>query len=143
MQDRMRKTSDSGERKYTRGKMTGTNVQRDTMTAEKKEREDRLSRSYISLSTLNTLICKPHSRNIFFSKSTVSREGKLHRKAATETQREETEEIRSQKKHFLLPDSLPPRLRLSVSAVCAEGIPLWQNMDLSLTPLSASQSCYY
>lgn len=81
-------------RKYTRGKMRGTKVQRDTMTAEGKEREDRLRRSYIS----NTPNGKPHNSNIFFSKSTVSREGKSHRKAATETLREENERERGRGK---------------------------------------------
>lgn len=87
---------------------------------------------------------KPH--NILFNISTVSREGKLRRKAATVTLREKNQRERGGGKQELeetLPASLPPCLKLSDSAVCAEGIPLWQSMDLSLTPLSASQSCYY
>lgn len=74
-------------------------------------------------------------------------EGKLHQKSSkrdTESQRgRTTEKKRELEETFLLPDSLNPLLRLSVSADCVKGILLWQNTDLSLTPLPASQSCDY
>lgn len=115
-----------------RGKMRGMKVQRDTMTAEGKEREDRLRRSYISN--------LPTAKKCFLSQQFPERTNCVEKQQLWRWERKTRERERRKKsepeKHFLLPGSLPPRLKLSDSAVCAEGILLWQNMDLSHWHLS-------
>ena len=64
--------------------MRGTKVQRDTVTAEGKEREDRLRRRYIS----NALNGKPHNSSNFLSNQHFPERANCVEKAAAERLRE-------------------------------------------------------
>lgn len=108
--------------------MRGTKVQRDTVTAEGKKREDTLKRSYIS----NICMFNRTTATFFIQINSFQSGQNCVGKAATEKLREEN---RKQEPEETLFASLPPCLKLSVSAVGAEGIPLAENGSLNDTSL--------
>lgn len=97
------KTSDSGERKYTRGEMRGNGGSKGHGDS-RREGERRTDWGEVTYRILWTVNCK--TATFYLSKSTVSRKGKMHRKSSgwerKMSEREREEKNRSQKTHSLL-----------------------------------------